>query len=338
MKVSALTLGLLFFLLEGCAGPAGQGKTPADAPSTPVAHDPARGKQDKVATGSPSPTAEPASPARADLAKTSDGIVKPGIRLRTYQTRFKQTIWVYTGDPPPPHPGLILIAPAGGSLLLAASLGSGDTVEHLPYVSAGYTVVSYSLSGEKPDDLQDPEKVERAMLAFIRSLGGAVDGLAALQFALEQFPELDSSRLIVAGHSSAGTLALQLAASDPRIKGVIAYAPEPEPSARLTEKELATLTEAIPTFPQFVRITSPLWRVADIKVPVFLFHSKADENVPTERISRFVKALRQHNSALTLEQVKRGDHYGSMIDPGIARALAWLAKNYPASAAPPPAP
>jgi hypothetical protein len=67
------------------------------------------------------------------------------------------------------------------------------------------------------------------MLAFIRSLGGAVDGVQALNFALDHFPELDP--------------------------------------------------------------------------------------------------------ALTLELVDQGDHYESMIDPGIARALGWLAKTYRATTA-----
>jgi dienelactone hydrolase len=229
-----------------------------------------------------------------------------------------------------------LIAPAGGSALLAANLGSGDTPEHLPYVSAGYTVISYSLSGAKPNDLKDSKKVEAAMSAFIHSLGGALDADAALDFALERFPELDPNRVIAAGHSSAGSLALQLAASDPRIKGVIAYAPETAPGERFTKEDIAKLSEAIPIFPLFLKIVSPISRAADIDVPVFLFHSKADDNVPTERIHRFATALRQHNSRLTLEEVEEGDHYESMIEPGIARGLLWLGKTFPPCSAPVP--
>ena len=285
-----------------------------------------------------SPAIVPEATTSGGIRPTSDRIVSPGIRFRSFETRFKQTVWVYTADPPPPHPGLILIAPAGGyPPLFAARLGSGDTPEHLPYVSAGYTVVSYTLSGTRPDDPHDKQKVAEALTAFFQSRGGVTDGLAALTFALEQFPELDTNRVIAAGHSSAGTLALQLAASHPSIRGVIAYAPETEPGARLSDKDIATMTEAIPTFPYFLRIVSPLSRAADITVPVFLFHSKADDNVPTTRIARFAAALRQHHCPLTLEEVERGDHYESMIDPGIARALLWLAKTYPpAGAAPPP--
>jgi dienelactone hydrolase len=321
MKAWRRAIAALMCLVAGCAGPAKVSEAPrAHAEDS---------RRSALGAGSGSSAASAPGATNAGLLPTSDRAISPGIRLRTFETRFKQTVWVYTGEPPPPHPGLMLIAPAGGSPLFAARLGSGDTPEHVPYVGAGYTVVSYSLSGPIPEDSDDTQKVAEALSAFINSTAGTVDGMKALAFALEQFPELDPKRVIAAGHSSAGTLALLLAASDRRIKGVIAYAPEPEPGARLSDQEIATMTEAMPNFRDFLRFTAPLSRVPDITVPVFLFHSKADDNVPTARISRFASALRKHHCPLTFDQVERGDHYGSMIDPGIARALIWLGKTYP---------
>ena len=55
---------------------------------------------------------------------------------------------------------------------------------------------------------------------------GVSDGLTALDAALAKYPQIDPKRVYVAGHSSAGTLALQLAAAAPdRLKACVAFAP-----------------------------------------------------------------------------------------------------------------
>ncbi len=56
------------------------------------------------------------------------------------------------------------------------------------------------------------------MLAFI-------NGQAAIDYVLSRFPLVDREKIYTWGHSSAATLALLLAAKDPRVKRCIAMAP-----------------------------------------------------------------------------------------------------------------
>ena len=145
-----------------------------------------------------------------------------------------RTLWLYlprTGSPC----ALVVVPPAGGTLLSAPALTPGDRVEHLPYAEAGFAVLSFSLSGTLSGRVT-PQQVKIAIGDFAKARGGIVDATSAIEAAIAAEPSLAGRPLVAAGHSSAANLALALAAEDARIRAVIAHAPVADTMKFLAER------------------------------------------------------------------------------------------------------
>ena len=219
----------------------------------------------------------------------------------------------------------LFIAPAGTPLVYGNSLDdSGNLPEYLPYLKAGFAVVVYEIDGdpgsEKPSDLQ----IMRAARAFKDAHAGIDDAQEAIRYALARIPNIDPSRLYTAGHSSAATLALQVAENDNRIAACIAYAPCCDVPARIGAEGLKAFDTLIPGFAEFIRHYSPINATTTLKCPVFIFHADDDSNVPASDNAEFVAKLQQTNTQVTFTRVPTGNHYQSMIDQGLPRAVEWL--------------
>jgi dipeptidyl aminopeptidase/acylaminoacyl peptidase len=217
----------------------------------------------------------------------------------------------------------ILIAPAGSPLVYGMNLGDGDRPEHLPYVHAGYAVVAYSLSGPLAD-ASSVLQIIKAAQEFRKADAGAADAKIALNYALAHVPQIDSKRIYTAGHSSAGTVALLVAESDPRIAACIAYAPCCNVPGRLGPEMLQSLDSAIPGEADFLAKYSPDARLITLSCPVFLFHADDDANVPAKEVEAFFDKVQQTNLHVTYSHVKSGGHYESMLHDGIPQAISWL--------------
>ena len=259
--------------------------------------------------------------------------VAPGV-IRTQLTYKKanhtRTIWVYV---PQNSQGkkfpVILMGPAGTRLFHGTGLGQGDMKEELPYTSEGFAVVAYSLDGNlEEEDITSNKKVVQAATEFRNAQAGVLDGRDALDIVLAKFPQLDKNRVYAAGHSSAATLALNLAAYEPRIKGCLAYCACTDILSRLTPDGDSTMIKdigkSIPNYESFLKAHSPIEIANKIKCPVFLFASKADDNVPYTESETLAQKLKSTNSNVTLKLVSSGDHYTSMIEAGIPAGIAWL--------------
>src|SRR5207249_6308279 len=70
--------------------------------------------------------------------------------------------------------------------------------------------------------------------------------------------------------------------------------------------------------------SSPLTHVQRITCPVFLFHASDDSNVPVAESQRFAQLLRSTSKSVEYVEVLAGNHYDSMIQQGIPRAIPWL--------------
>lgn len=217
----------------------------------------------------------------------------------------------------------LFIAPAGTRLFHGMDLGDGDRPEHLPYVRAGYAVVAYSLDGPLDDKPSDRQLVGAAQ-AFKEADAGLADARLAMDYALAKVPQIDSKRLYAAGHSSAGTLSLLLAENDPRIAACIAYAPCCNVPRRLGLPALRALDNALPGEQDFLARRSPNAGAAKLTCPLFLFHADDDSNIPAAEVEEFEGMVQQTNSHVTYVHVPTGNHYDSMIQQGIPRALEWL--------------
>src|SRR5437762_7581937 len=202
------------------------------------------------------------------------------------------------------------------------ALGDGDSPEHVPYVKEGFFVVAYELDGPL-DDTSDVQQMKRAYDAFARSRAGLVNARNALQYVLDKVPEVNPDQIYVAGHSSAATHALLFAEHEPRLAGVIAYAPAIDVSQRFGPL-LRVFALQMPGVVDFATRSSPNTHRERLKCPTFLFHAEDDSNCPIVQTRKFADELKQQGTDVTLMTVAMGDHYQSMIDEGIPAAIKWL--------------
>lgn len=252
--------------------------------------------------------------------------IEPGIVLRKAAiTRSGAPIqvWIYLPEKAKEKIPVVLIAPAGSNMLCGSNLGDSSRPEHLPYVRAGFAVVAYEIEGAVPENA-DVEEIVQGLQTFSAAGFGIVDAQIALDFAMSQVALIDGNRVLTAGHSSAATIALLVAANDPRIKGCIAYAPECDVGASLPKETKEALSRLVANFPRFLYASSPVNYVKSLRCPLFLF--RADDDTVVADLSGFVAAVKKSNPQVTFVRVPSGEHYDSMIAEGIPAAIRWAKK------------
>jgi dipeptidyl aminopeptidase/acylaminoacyl peptidase len=239
-------------------------------------------------------------------------------------------VWIYLPDKPAKRLPMVLIAPAGSPLVTGMDLGDGDSVEHVPYVRAGFAVVAYSLDGAVPDfERLPPLAWADGVRKFMGADSGVQNARLALDYALARVAALDPARIYTAGHSSAATVSLLVAEREPRIKGCIAFAPvsdisQKEPNADLIRK----LDQLVPGCAgYFFGAGSPSTSAATLTCPVFLFHAQDDSVVPITQSDAFAAQLRLTNQHVKYVRAQSGNHYNSMIQQGIPEAVRWLQRQ-----------
>ncbi|MFO0925013.1 MAG: prolyl oligopeptidase family serine peptidase [Pirellulales bacterium] len=237
-------------------------------------------------------------------------------------------LWVYEPEGSEKRP-CVLIAPAGSTLLEGKSLAEGDQDEHLPYVQAGWVVIAYSLDGGSDEMLdEDPSfddngLVGSAFTEFQEASAGLVNARNAMEFALTH-PRVDPRTIFVAGHSSAGTLAVLFAEHEPRVAGCVAYAPCLDLKARFPGPLVRVLESAKPGVADFLVRSSPRTHEDRLECPTLIFHAEDDGNVPIEDSRSFVKRLKKKGKPIEIREVPTGDHYDSMIEQGIPIGIEWI--------------
>ncbi len=240
---------------------------------------------------------------------------------------MKMRVYLPPGEHADRSLGCVLVAPAGTNLLCGNDMDDDDYhAETLPYVQAGYAVVYYSIDGPL-SDLGNATEAEMtsAYKKFKAAKAGVANGRNALEFVLAKMPQVDPQRMFSAGHSSAGTLSLLLAAHESRLKGCIAYAPATDVEKRL--EELTDAWDADDVFPgieDFLERSSPKTHADKISCPVFLFHAVDDSNVPYSRSLSYVQQLKDENKSVSFVSAPSGDHYDAMVERGIPAAINWL--------------
>lgn len=250
------------------------------------------------------------------------------------QPGFKTKLRVYLPQnaTTPSSIACVLVAPAGTNLLQGNEIDAGDYHDEcLPYALAGMAVINYSIDGPvaEVESFADEQAYLRALSSgfqkFIAAEAGVTNGRVALEYALAKLPQVDPARIYCAGHSSAATLALQLAAAEPRIAKAAAYAPITDLKKRfedvLGEPEFVRM---FPGIQNYTQNDSPVARVQQFTSPVFLFHARDDSNEPWQNTNRFNSLMRASGKSCKFETVDTGQHYQSMIDEGIPRAIRWF--------------
>jgi dienelactone hydrolase len=245
--------------------------------------------------------------------------------------RMKMRVYLPRGAHADKSLGCVLVAPAGTTLLHGNDMDDDNYhAETLPYVLAGYAVVFYSLDGP----LNNRDKATDAQMAaaydkFKAAKAGVLNGRNALEFVLAKLSQVNPDRIYCAGHSSAATLSLLLAAHEPRIKGCIAYAPATDLEERLKPvMDDGASRRLLSGLRDFVTRSSPKTHADKLNCPVFIHHARDDGNVPFRSTESFVNRLRDSGKQVEFSISNHGGHYNSMLNPGIPRAIAWL-RNLP---------
>ncbi|HEX5245356.1 MAG TPA: prolyl oligopeptidase family serine peptidase, partial [Tepidisphaeraceae bacterium] len=143
---------------------------------------------------------------------------------------------------------------------------------------------------------------------------------------LSKVPQVDPNRLYAAGHSSAGTMALDLAAADSRIRAVAAYAPATDVVA-YWGNHLDDLNRAVPGSAALASRVSPIKHVSQFNCPVFIFHAADDRTVPTGEVQRFVDEMESAGKTIEFRRAPSGGHYNSMIREGIPQGISFFLQN-----------
>ena len=266
-------------------------------------------------------------PSLPSAEKVENGIIVYKVRLN--KDDDSSDVWIYLPEKQSKEKlPAILIAAAGSYLFNGVSIGKGDQPEHLPYVKKGYAVIAY----ETPGSLKDVDnksltnaQLKNAATEFKNSNAGLIQEQNALNYALDKVYAIDAERIYSAGHSSAATLSLLVAANEPRIKAAIAYAPATDLEKKLG-KDMDFFEQQVPGFKNFIIQNSPKNNISKIKIPVFIFQATDDSVIPVEDTKSFVIELQKNNSNVTFETVNEGDHYDSMIQQGIPKSIEWLNK------------
>lgn len=267
----------------------------------------------------------PPLPALPELRELEPGVHFAEVDLAW--PRGKSKLWIYLPDPAAKPKSLpcIVTAPAGSNLLFGMALGDGDRAEHLPFVKAGFAVVAYEIEGVMPDDdAQTDENVLRQLRAYTECWAGLQDGHAALEYALTKLPAVDTKRVYTTGHSSAATMALMLAAHEPRLAGCAAFMPIVDVKERIGDEYLAMLEKDFAGYGNFLVRNSPVTHAARYAMPLFLFGAEDDDNVDCGAIEKFAELVRGKGKQATFAKVAEGGHYEAMIAAGIPQAIAWL--------------
>ncbi len=271
------------------------------------------------------PEFQAAFPSGVQLAKVNfrDSGPGGGTAMNVYLPKSE------TGDHEQATLGCVLVAPAGTNLLMGNEIGDDYHAETLPYAEAGFVAIQYSLDGYTDLQNVNARQMTKAYEEFRIAKAGTANARAVIAFVKQQLPEVDPQRIYVAGHSSAGTVALNNAWKLPDdIAACIAYAPCSDPEA--FHREIYDQPQAIELFPgvkQFDRENSPIQNAAKIKCPLFVFHAGGDGVVAFDDSARFSNKVKSSgNSQVTFSEVSEGNHYNPMIETGIPRAIEWLKK------------
>ena len=248
-----------------------------------------------------------------------------------------------TGDHATGALGCVFVGPAGTNLVSGSAIDEFDgelSPEHLPYVEAGFAVVTFSLDGPIADREQATlQDFQVAFRDFSRAFGGVINARNAIEFVLRKVPQVSPERLYVAGHSSAGTLSLLMAAHEPRVKGVISFAAETDIKHHLREfLSQSGVDAAMPGLTQFAERGSPRSHRFYMSCPIFLFHA-ADDPVVTYSVSQSLAGelkIAGNQNVSCVIYAHGGGHYEPMISAGIPQAIAWL-KSLPSETAVTPA-
>lgn len=220
---------------------------------------------------------------------TSGLVVRPTEHFRTNSDGEQLDVFVVVPDGEGPFPVLLNIH--GGP---ATQYGFGFFDEFQVYAGAGYGVVAANPRGSSGRGLD----FTRAVVGESWGVVDLVDINAALEAALDRFPQLDSGRVGIMGGSYGGYMTAWAIAHDQKYRSAIVE------RALLSFPSFAGTSDIGPFFgPNYIQTTdlmpmwskSPLSVVNQVRTPTLLIHSEEDFRCPIEQAEQYLVALWQND-------------------------------------------
>ena len=219
----------------------------------------------------------------------------------------------------------VFVAASGAAPLTGKKLALGDQPEHIPYVKAGCAVVAYEVDGDLLDSSNlTSEQLAEAAVEFLTAKAGTVNATNAIEFAVQRLPFVNPDQLYAAGHSSAGTVALLVAANYPMLRGCMIYAAPSDLVQSLDDRSARLYEGAIPDCAQKLKFCSPATHVENIRCPVYVFHSLGDKNVDAQVSQKLADTMTERGQDVETFFPEGANHYGDMMNHGIPKAIDWL--------------
>ncbi len=237
-------------------------------------------------------------------------------------------LWVYlpSGSHEPETLSCVLIGPAGSQLVCGMGLSEDNQAEHYPYVQEGFAVVAFEIDGALPEENPPDEEFRKAYRRFIGAAAGVANAKIALQYATTQIPEVDRERVFVAGHSSAGTVALLCAEHVDQLAGCVAFAPCSDLEGYLSDF-VDKIDGVLPDVRRYMKDGSPRTYAAQLGCPVMIFHAIDDDVVKLSESASFAAIAAGSGHVVALQTAPRGGHFDAMIDTGIPEAITWMRRT-----------
>jgi dienelactone hydrolase len=254
--------------------------------------------------------------------------IRPGIMMHEVVLKSGEMgkVWIYLPKQPAAEKlPCVLIAPAGSYGFRGMKLSESDQPEHFPYVFAGMAVVAYALDGHV-EDMRNEAQLSVGVQAYMASEAGLRNASSAIDYVQQKVPSIDMNRIFAVGHSSAATIAMSVAAREPRIRGCVAYAPGwTDLKAQLHPEVIRYISANFADGEAFLSRASPNSYVTQFPKPLLLFHANDDSTVALSQTANFYDELQRKNAVdASFVSVNSGGHYESMIQEGIPAAILWM--------------
>jgi dienelactone hydrolase len=246
---------------------------------------------------------------------------------RTYSSRLVVFLPTHPAKPKLP---CIFVAPSATAPLYGQTIDEETMVygNYINYAKAGYAVIAHDVDGyiDEVGRIGDPPSamVIDSLKAFKASDAGVLNAKLAIDYAVARIPQIDPNAMYTAGTGSGGTIALMVAATDPRIKAAIAYSPItnlPGKHAALVE----TISKAVPGYKEFIDRSSPHNQIDKMKKPLFIFHNDRSTETSLAETTSFVESVQKNNPLVSFthaqDNMSTGDYLSST---GIKQAIEWL--------------
>jgi dipeptidyl aminopeptidase/acylaminoacyl peptidase len=152
-----------------------------------------------------------------------------------------------------------------------------------------------------------------------RGRDGAIKDIGALLDYIAKRPDLDQNRVVLAGASYGGWLALQAGiAYNDRIRGIIegagmtdlvTYLEQTDPG-RQENRRQEFGDERDPAMREYLKSISPVTRAAELKKPTFILHPGKDTRVPVAQARQLLEALKANNATVWYAEFADANHDG----------------------------